>query len=381
MKIRIVGGGPAGLLFAYLMKRDDPRHDIRVYERGPERSTYGWGVVLSERAFSFVRDAAPELCALLARGQVVFNAVAVIHRGVTVTLAHTLHRIGRFELLRILHEHCRRVGVCIDFDCAMDDVAQFADSDLIVAADGARSTIRTRYADHFRPTLDERPHWFSWFGTNRLYEPMTLIFHPTPTGLMIAHAYQYSPTHSTFLVEVDPVTFANSRLDKMSEAERLHYCESVFADELQGRRLLSNRSTWFKYAIVQTVQWHYRNIVLIGDALRTGHPSVGSGTRLAMQDSISLFEAYKEVGTDVPAILARFVRIREPDSASVTAAAIKSAEWYESLGPKMHLDPVSFTYDYLLRTGRVRHDDLRKRDPAFALAYERLHPELHFDFD
>jgi len=160
----------------------------------------------------------------------------------------------------------------------------------------------------------------------------------------------------------------------MSEAEGLSYCEAAFADDLQGHPLLSNRSTWFRYTIVKNSNWYFDNVVLLGDALRTGHPSIGSGTRLAMQDAIALFDAWRTIGDDVAAILEEFRRIRRPGSDSLQQAAIKSTEWYENLEPKLHLDPISFAYDYLRRSGRVSHAEIQRRDPALAAAYERLHP-------
>lgn len=376
MKIGIIGGGPAGLFFAYLMKRDNPSHDVRVYERDPEHATYGWGVVFSDFALSFVRDVAPDVYAALTRNEVVHPSVAVVHKGQTVTMSHTFHRMGRLELLTALHEQCRQVGVILQFNRKLDDVTTLSDCDLIVAADGANSTVRSRYKEQFEPSLDERPNFLAWFGTTRLFEALSLIFRQNRDGLVIAHTYQYSATHSTFLVEVDPETFRRSGLDLMSETQSLRYCEQVFAEDLQGHELLSNKSSWFKYSIVKNRQWYYKNIVLLGDALRTGHPSVGSGTRLALQDSIALFDAYKARGSDVPEMLAEFARTRRPGSDSLQNAAIKSTEWYENLGPKLSLDPVSFAYDYLRRTGRVEHADVRKRDPQLAAEYERLHPEL-----
>ena len=245
---------------------------------------------------------------------------------------------------------------------------------MIVAADGANSAIRTRYRDRFEPTLDERPNLLAWYGTTCLFEPLSLIFRQKQDGLIIAHCYQYSRTHSTFLVEVPPATFANAGLDRMSETESLSYCEAAFAEDLQGHPLLSNRSTWFRYTIVKNTNWYFDNVVLLGDALRTGHPSIGSGTRLAMQDAIALFEACQTAGADVSGILEEFRRIRRPGSDSLQQAAIKSTEWYESLDQKLRLDPISFAYDYLRRSGRVSHAEIQKRDPALADAYERLNP-------
>lgn len=377
MKIGIIGGGPAGLFYAYLMKRDDPRHDIRVYERDPEHATYGWGVVLSDVALSFVRDVAPELYAAMTSRQVVFHDMAVVHQGQRVTLAHNVfHRMARIDLLEALHQACRAVGVPIEFDRKVESLADVSDCDLIVAADGANSSTRERLKEHFRPTLDVRPNLLAWYGTTRLFEALSLIFRQNEDGLVIAHTYQYGAALSTFLVEVDPQTFQRAGLDRMTEAQSLAYCENAFAEDLQGHRLLSNRSAWFRYTIVRNENWHHENIVLLGDALRTGHPSVGSGTRLAMQDSIALFEASRAWGTDVPKLLAEFVRLRRPGSDALQKAAIRSTEWYENLGPKLHLDPVSFAYDYVTRSGRVDHAEVRRRDPALATAYEQLHPEV-----
>jgi 2-polyprenyl-6-methoxyphenol hydroxylase-like FAD-dependent oxidoreductase len=305
----------------------------------------------------------------------VFDAMAIVHQGQHVTLAgNTLHRMARIDLLQALHRHCRQVGVSLEFEHRCDDVAEFTDCDLIVAADGANSSIRTRYRGRFEPTLDERPNLLAWYGTTRRFEPLSLIFRQTQDGLIIGHCYQYSRTHSTFLVEVPPETFRKAGLDRMSETESLAYCEAAFAEDLDGHRLFSNRSTWFRYTIVQNRRWHFDNVVLLGDALRTGHPSIGSGTRLAMQDAIALFEACRTAGRSVPIMLETFVRIRRPGSDALQQAAIRSTEWYENLGPKLHLDPISFAYDYLRRSGRVSHADIRTRDPVLAAAYERLHP-------
>ena len=217
----------------------------------------------------------------------------IVHQGQHVTLAgNTFHRMARIDLLTALHHHCRDAGVTLEFNRRCDDVAELADADLIVAADGANSAIRTRYRERFGPTLDERPNLLAWYGTTRLFEPLSLIFRQHRDGLIIAHCYQYSRTHSTFLVEVPPETFDSAGLDRMSEAESLAYCETAFAEDLQGHPLLSNRSTWFRYTIV-------KNAPLVTSTTwccsatpcAPGHPSIGSGTRLALQDAIALFEA------------------------------------------------------------------------------------------
>jgi len=375
MNIGIVGGGPAGLFFAWLMKRHNPAHRIRIVERDAETATYGWGVVFSDVALAFVRDAAPELYAAISDGQEVFDSMRIVHRGIAVPLPNnTFHRMARIHLLRVLREHCAAQGVAIEFGRKIDDVAEFADCDLVVAADGAASAVRTRYREHFLPSIDVRPNYFAWYGTAALFDPLSLIFRENEHGLFIAHAYRYSRTHSTFLVECDPSTLRNAGLERMTEWQSLDYCAAVFREDLGGSPLLSNRSDWFRYGIVSNRHWHWRNIVLLGDALRTGHPSVGSGTRLAMQDAIALFDAARVCGDDVAAMLAEFERRRRPGSDALQAAAIRSTEWYETVQQKLALDPVSFAYDYLRRTGRVSHEDIRQRDPALAAAYEALHP-------
>ena len=376
MNIGIIGGGPAGLFLAYLVKRQDASHRVRLVERDAADATYGWGVVFSDVALAFVRDIAPELYASMTRNQEVHDAMCIVHRGVAVPLANnTFHRMARIDLLKALHAHCRDAGVELEFGRRVPDVAEFAGCDLVVAADGANSGIRKRFERVFEPSIDVRPNKLAWYGTTRLFDPLSLIFRQSPDGLMIAHTYRYSRTHSTFLVECDPQTFRNAGLDRMSADESLAYCERAFAADLDGEPLLSNRTEWFNYPIVQNRRWSAGHVVLLGDALRTGHPSVGSGTRLAMQDAIALFEAIVANHGDVPAMLATFERMRRPGSDALQQAAIRSTEWYETLGPKLSLDPISFAYDYLTRTGRVTHEDVRARDPALASAYEALHAE------
>ena len=375
MRIAVVGGGPAGLFFAALMKRHEPAHEVRVLERDPEDATYGWGVVLSDVALNFVKDVAPDLHVALTAGQVVFDRMRIVHRGEEVILArNTFYRMARLDLLRILQRHCRAAGVTLEFGRRVADLGALAGCDLVVAADGANSTVRSLLSEHFAPTLDLRPNWLAWYGTPRAFDALSLVFRQNADGLLIAHAYTYSPTLSTFLVETDPDTFARAGLGALSEAESLRYCERAFADDLGGAPLLSNRSQWFRYAIVRNRSWHHGNVVLLGAALRTGHPSIGSGTRLAMQDSIALFRAFARHGADVPAALAGFERARRPGSDELQAAAVRSTEWYETVRAKLHLHPVAFAYDYMRRTGRVSHADLRRRDPALVAAYEALPP-------
>lgn len=376
MRIAVVGGGPAGLFFAALMKRHEPAHEVRVLERDPEDATYGWGVVLSDVALNFVKDVAPDLHVALTAGQVVFDRMRIVHRGEEVILArNTFYRMARLDLLRILQRHCRAAGVTLEFGRRVADLGALAGCDLVVAADGANSTVRSLLSEHFAPTLDLRPNWLAWYGTPRAFDALSLVFRQNADGLLIAHAYTYSPTLSTFLVETDPDTFARAGLGALSEAESLRYCERAFADDLGGAPLLSNRSQWFRYAIVRNRSWHHGNVVLLGDALRTAHFSIGSGTRLAMEDAVALFKAFQGTA-DVPAALAQFQSLRLPPMKKIWDAANVSLRWYEGMDELMaRCSPVEFAYSYMTRTGRVSHAEMKRRDPRLAAAYEQLHPD------
>ncbi len=285
------------------------------------------------------------------------------------------HRMARIDLLRTLREHCQQLGIAIEFGRKVEDIAEFADCDLVVAADGAASAIRTRYREHFEPTLDVRPNLLAWYGTTALFDPLSLIFRENDGRPADRARLPLQPHAQHVPRRMRSRNLARRRARPDVGGRRASPIAPTSSATISaGKPLLSNRSDWFRYAIVSNRHWHWRNLVLLGDALRTGHPSVGSGTRLAMQDAIALFEACG-AGGDVPALLAEFERRRRPGSDALQAAAIRSTEWYESVRTKLALDPVSFAYDYLRRTGRVDHEDVRQRDPAFAAAYEALHPE------
>src|SRR4051812_20823499 len=233
MKIGVIGGGPGGLLFAYLMKKADPAHEIVVAERNAADNTYGFGVVFSDVALSFVRDVDAALYDALTRDQVMHDAMRIVHRGVAVPLANNVfYRMPRIALLRVLHRFCAGVGVTLQFDRAVDSVDEFADCDLIVAADGANSGVRTAHANRFQPSIDLRPNKLAWYATTQPIDPLSLVFRETSHGLLIAHAYRYSATRTTFLVECDPRTWHAAGLDTASERDSVAYCERVFADDL-----------------------------------------------------------------------------------------------------------------------------------------------------
>jgi 2-polyprenyl-6-methoxyphenol hydroxylase-like FAD-dependent oxidoreductase len=373
MKIAVIGAGPAGLFFSLLMKKHDPAHQIRVYEQNPADATYGWGVVFSDVALAFLREADEEFYNDFTATHERCDYMEVVHQGIRIQL-HNNHfsRAARIDLLHTLQVACERAGVEVQYRSRIEDVGSLPGVDLIVAADGANSAVRKQHAAHFQPTFESRRNKFAWYGTRQLFHPVSLVFRETDHGVFIAHAYQYSKTLSTFLVEVDPGTWQRAGLDRMSEEESRRHCAKVFRPELGSNELLSNRSLWFQATIVRNEHWMHENIVLLGDALRTVHFSLGSGTRMAMQDAIALHRAIVKYGDDIAGAFDQFQAIRRPASSDFQTAAAKSLDWYEDVAAKMHLDPVSFACDYMRRTGRVSLEDLRERDPHFVEAYEAV---------
>ncbi|RDK11774.1 FAD-dependent monooxygenase [Cupriavidus lacunae] len=371
MNVVVIGGGPAGLFFSLLLKQRHPEDHIVVHERYEAGATYGWGVVFSDIALSFLEDADPAFFRKFTAHHQRCDYMEVTHKGVRMPL-HNNHfsRTSRIDLLRVLQQACADAGVEVHYGSRVCDPAELPDADIIVAADGVNSEVRTRLAEHFQPSFDVRRNKFAWYGTHQLFHPVSLIFRETGHGVFMAHAYQYSDTLSTFLVEVDPETWHRAGLDTATEEESRAYCERVFAEDLGGHSLLGNRSNWFQASVVRNEHWSHGKVVLLGDALRSVHFSLGSGTRMAMQDAIALCDAVCAHRDDVQVAFQAFENSRRGASARFQDAARRSLDWYESVDSKMHLDPVAFAYDYMLRTGRVTHEDLRQRDPGFIARVE-----------
>jgi len=375
MRVEILGGGPAGLTLAILLKRDDRAHQVRVVERGPRGATWGFGVVFSDRALDFLRADAPQLHDLLTPRMQSWQDLTIVHRDTRVPIGgNGFASIGRLELLDALQREAERLGVVLEFDRSLADVRDLGEADLRVAADGVFSASRDARQPAFGTQVDWRHNRFVWYGTTLPFDTLTLTFRAHAMGVFCAHHYRYAADRSTFLVEVDEATFRRAGFDAMSEADSLRLCEQVFAPDLRGHRLLSNRSTWRRFPVIWNERFFDHRTVLIGDALRTVHFSIGSGTRLAMEDAIALAKALRECAR-IDDALARFQRERQPPMKKIWDAANVSLRWYEGMGGLMALDPHEFAYRYMTRSGRVGHAEVRRRDLGLAQAYERLHPE------
>ena len=377
MKIRIIGAGPAGLYFGALMKRNNPDHDVVVYERGYRDATWGFGVVFSDRALDFLRADDEEMYQLLIPHMESWPnlTIAVNDRKFPIT-GNGFTACGRLEMLTLMYEHAEKLGVKIEFETEITSLDQLGDADLIVAANGANSWVREENQDKFGTSVDWRPNKFMWYGTSQVFDSLTLTFRETDKGVFCAHHYRYSPNMSTFLVEVEDETWNRVGFGEMSEEDTIKYCEEVFANDLGGHPILSNNSYWRNFPAIWNDRWHFDNVVLIGDALRTAHFSIGSGTRLGMEDAIALAKGLIEKDFDVQAGLQRFRELREPPMRKIFDAANVSLRWYEHMDELIKLDPVEFCYSYMTRTGRVDHSEVQRRDPELAAAYEKLHPEV-----
>ena len=374
MRIGIIGGGPAGLYFALLMKKQNPRNDVHVVEQNAPDATYGWGLVFARPTLTFLADSDPGFYADFMKHPEELDTMRIVHRGVAVPVkGNVWARVSRIDMLNSLHRHCVERGVEIDFRSRAADVERFAGYDLVVVSEGAGSPIRAKHADWFGPSVERYRNKFAWYGTEALFPALSLIFRQNEHGIFIAHCYQYSTTHSTFLVECDPESWARARLDHMSDEQSARYCAQVFREDLGGKPLLSNKTQWMSASIVRNARWSHDNVVLLGNALRTVHFSIGSGTRMALQDAIALAKAFERSGEDVAAGLAAFTRARKPGSDDFQESAVKSVLWYENVASIMHLDPLAFAYSYFRRTGKVSHEDLHRMDPTFLAAYEVAH--------
>lgn len=372
MKLVSIGGGAAGLYVALLMKKADPAHDVLVVERNRADDTFGFGVVFSDATLENFAEADRETYEAITRSFAHWDDIDIHYRGEVLTsTGHGFSGMSRQLLLDILQRRCLTLGVRIEFQKEISDLAAYADADLVLAADGVNSFIRSRYAEHFRPQVDWRPNKFVWLGTTFPYPAFTFIFKETEHGLWRVHAYRYDASMSTFILETTEAAWRRAGLDQADEDQTLAFAERLFAKELQGHRLLKNRSLWRNFPTVKNGCWHHGNLVLVGDAAHTAHFSIGSGTKLAMEDAIALAQALQRHG-EVKKALVAYEEERRPQVESLQRAAQVSLEWFEQTERYYgRLEPIQFAMSLLTRSLRVTHDNLRLRDPRFAATVDR----------
>lgn len=371
MKINIIGGGPAGLYFAILMKKADASHQIRIYERNGPDDTFGWGVVFSGKTLANLRAADEDSHAEITREFAAWDNVDVVHRNAKVSIhGNSFSGIARLQLLKILQRRAEQLGVEIKFRSEIHNIESLRnDGDLLIGADGVNSTVRLHYVEQLQPELDLRANRYIWYGTNQLFHGLTLTFRENSAGVFAAHSYKFNATTSTFIVECDPETWDKAGFEQMGSDDTLEYLGEVFAADLGGHKLLSNNSKWINFLLVKNRNWFFENVVLIGDALHTAHFSIGSGTKLAMEDAVALAESFQET-TNVNEALAHFTAKRRPVIEDYQAAAFESMIWFENAGRYLHLSPLELAFTLMTRSGRVTYDDLKRRDPEFITQYE-----------
>jgi len=379
MRIACLGGGPAGLYFAISMKLRDPAHRVDLFERNRADDTFGWGVVFSDQTVENLMANDPVSGALIHDEFAHWDDIEVHIHGETIrSSGHGFIGIGRKRLLRILQDRARDLGVNLHFEHeAGARLEDWAGYDLVIAADGANSRIRTAYAEHFGVDAQVRRNKFFWFGTEKVFEAFTFAFEETEAGWVWAHAYRFDEGLSTFIVETSPETWAKLGLDRMDQPQAIALCERIFARYLDGRPLLSNAAhlpgpqAWLTFRRIVCSTWHYRNLILLGDAAHTAHFSIGSGTKLALEDAIKLAEVLNRPGLGREQALAEYQAERNLEVLKLQNSARNSTEWFETLERYLHFEPIQFAYSLLTRSQRVSHENLRVRDRPWLEGVER----------
>ena len=371
MKINIIGGGPAGLYFALLMKKENPAHVVTLMERNAPDDTFGWGVVFSDKTLSYLKETDASSYERITASFEMWDNVDVVHRGQKITIrGNRFSGIARIKLLEILQQRCHELGVDLRFSTEVSEIERIAaDSDLLVGADGINSAVRQRYSQFFEPRLSVGRNKYIWYGTNQLFHGLTLTFREREAGVFAAHSYKFNRTTSTFIVECDAETWTSAGFEKMSDEETRARLSEVFRDDLGGHPLLSNNSKWINFVNVRNERWSHENISLLGDALHTAHFSIGSGTKLALEDSIALYKCFQS-NDRVEAALREFERVRKPIIEEYQEAARESLIWFENARDYMHLEPLPFAYSLMTRSKKIDYENLKRRDPQFIAAYE-----------
>ncbi len=377
MKVSCIGGGPGGLYSAILIKARFPAAEVEVFERQKPGETFGFGVVFSDATLDKLAAADAETYADIRAHFAHWDDIDIHRAGLSgaaevwTSTGHGFCGFSRQTLLDILQRRCRELGVKLHFEHQVDSLEAFAEADLIVAADGINSPIRERFKEHFQPDLDHRPNYFIWLGTTKALDAFTFYFKENDAGLWRVHAYQYEQNHATFIIECTPRTFARCGLAIDDEKATIAYLEQLFAEQLEGHRLIGNRSFWRQFPTVRCGKWSHRNIVLLGDAVHTAHFSIGSGTKLAMEDSIALVDALA-AEADIPTALEAYEGAWRPEVESLQRAAQVSLEWFENVERYYgRFTGLQFAFSLLSRSLRVSHANLRLRDPSFVERVDR----------
>ncbi|HEY7594014.1 MAG TPA: FAD-dependent monooxygenase [Actinophytocola sp.] len=359
MRVNVVGAGPSGLYLAILLKKLDPAHEITVVERNAPDATFGWGVVFSEETLGALRDADYATYVEITDSFARWTSIDIHYLGTVLrSSGHTFSAIKRTHLLDILQRRARSLGVELKFGV---EVAAAEPADLIVAADGSNSTLRR--AGEFGTTVEPQGCKYVWFGTDLVFDAFTFIFKETEHGLFQVHAYPFDEHTSTFIVETRARTWRRAGLDRMSEEESIAFCQQLFADELGGHRLMSNKSIWLDFPLVRNSSWHDGNVVLIGDSAHTAHFSIGSGTKLAMEDAIALANSFVRHPASLEAALTDYELERQPVVERFQQAAGDSAAYFGRVASYTHFAPIQFAANLLTRSGRISHANLTQRDP------------------
>jgi 2-polyprenyl-6-methoxyphenol hydroxylase-like FAD-dependent oxidoreductase len=370
MRIAVIGGGPGGLYFASLWKRRHPQSHVELFEQNAADATWGFGVVFSEQALDFLRDDDPDTVDAIAPHMESWKNITLELRGERIEIDGIgFSSIGRLDLLKILQQRARAEGVVCHFESAVQTLEQLSGFDLIVAADGLNSLVRRSFEGDFGTSMSYATNKFAWYGTTQRFETLSQTFVETELGTFNAHHYRYSPTMSTFLVECDRATWQAYGFANKDAEQSKAVCEEVFAETLGGQPLLSNKSVWRNFPWIWNEHWSFKNMVLIGDALHSAHFSIGSGTRLAIEDAIALTKAL-ESEAHVSTALHRYEAERKPIVKKLVTAARTSADWYEKFSEHMKLDLMDFAFSYITRSGRIDDARLRAMSPNFMAGYE-----------
>ncbi len=376
MRVACIGGGPAGLYFGISMKLRDPTHEIVVVERNRPYDTFGWGVVFSDQTIGNLEKNDPQSAKAILEEFAHWDDIDIHFKGVCETsTGHGFAGIGRKRMLNILQDRAQELGVDLVFEAEVDDLSAYDGYDMIVASDGLNSKIRAQYEDIFQPDIDVRPNRYIWLGTKKKFDAFTFIFEKTDHGWIWVHAYKFDADTSTFIVECTDETWRGLGLDKADTDASIALCEELFKDYLDGHPLMSNArhlrgSAWLNFPRVNCARYHHKNIVLMGDAAHTAHFSIGSGTKLALEDAIDLADLlHSESGME--AAFEKYQDARRLEVLKLQSAARNSMEWFEELERYTHFDPPQFAYSLLTRSQRVSHENLRLRDGAWLTSVEK----------